>query len=501
MSDGLCVTDGANNYGINEYCTITATQALSATATSFNTEHGYDYITIRSTRYSGRNVPSNVMMAAGESLSWNSDHSVEAQGWTICATQILTPSAPPLPPPPPFPPGALSTARGGVVFLESHAAATLTHCIITDAIVTSNQLGSVSDTRGGVVFVADNAIATLSGCTIARASVVAASGLAHGGVMSIGERARGTLFNCTIVDAAATSTSGSAQGGVVGLGQAAAVTIDGCNISRAVARSTFGNVDGGVLHVGASATATLVGSIITNTVAISTAGSARGGMMQLSDNANASLTRCQLTNVSATARHDALGGCLMLHNAFALVVATQLQRCAAQSEMRYGEGGAAHVSSASRLIMSSGVLLRDNVASSSGNTIKLIAASAAYVLPAPPGRWISGSECYVRRAACSGASRTLCESVQHACSMNPDAQPIVSTRVGNVTCTPKLADQFQRCDYGIAQLLGQIIETLPEGAMDDDYPYACTVARFHRSQLLANMFPHPPPPADARDGR
>jgi hypothetical protein len=376
-----------------------------------------------------------------------------------------------------------------VVFVDSSAAATLTECTITDATVTSTQLGSVSDTRGGVVFVADNATATLFACSIARASVVATSGLAHGGVMSIGAHAQGKLSNCTIASAVATSTSGSAQGSVVGLSQGATIDIGGCNISHAVATSTSGDADGGVVHVGASANVTMVSSNITNAAATSIAGRARGGMMEVSEYADVSLTSCRITDVTARAMEDALGGCLMLRNAIVRLAGTRLQSCAAQSHARRGEGGAAYVSSAAQLIMSSGVLLLDNAASTSGQTVKLIAASAVYVLPAPPGRWVSGSRCIVNRAACdpNGPERESCESAEASCSLLTGDQPVASSPAGDITCMPRLAERFQRCDYTNLQLLNQLIETLAEGALDNNYPYDCTVAR-HDHSLSYQVF-------------
>jgi hypothetical protein len=206
-------------------------------------------------------------------------------------------------------------------------------------------------------------------------------------------------------------------------------------------------------------------------------------MMQVGEHADVTLTSCWITNVTAEAKEDALGGCLMLRNAMVRLTGTRFQRCVAQSHEGRGEGGAAYVSSAAQLTMSSGALLLDNVASTSGQTIKLIAASAVYVLPAPPGRWVSGSRCIVNRAACdpNGPERESCESAEAACGLLTDYEPVASTPAGDITCMPRLAERFQRCDYTNAQLLDQIIETLAEGALDNDYPYDCAAARHGHS--------------------
>jgi hypothetical protein len=374
------------------------------------------------------------------------------------------------------------------MFVDSDAAATLSNCDITDVHATSNQLDSVSDALGGVVLVANNAFATLSACTITRTSVAATRGHALGGVMCVlGELSQGTLAHCTIVGAGATSMFGNAQGSVVGLGRAAAATIEGCDISHAVATSAFGDADGGVMHLSASATATLGNSSVSHAVAISTEGSARGGVMSLSDGANAWLTNCRIFNVTASSRNDALGGCLMLRNAFVRLVGTQLQSCVAQSEARLGEGGAAYVFSAAQLIMSSGTLLQNNQASTSGHTIKLIAAIAAYALPAPPGRWVPASRCLVYRAACdpSDELHELCVLAESSCRLLTGVQPVAPTAHGEVTCTPRLGERFQRCEYNNPELLDRLIETLPEGAVDIDYPYECTMPGLDVRPLLA----------------
>jgi hypothetical protein len=386
-----------------------------------------------------------------------------------------------------MPPGTLASAHGGVVFVDSDATATLNACAISDATATSTQQESPADARGGVVFVSGNASATLSACSVARASAVATSGVAHGGVMSIGFGAQGKLLNCTIVGAGATSTSGNAQGSVVGLGrdvsitaetgspyQSSHATIEGCDISHAVVTSMSGDAEGGVVHASALANITMNRSIITSAATTSVAGSARGGLMRLLEGANAALTGCHVTNVTSSAANAALGGCLMLsgNGVVARLVDTQLHRCAAYSQARHlGEGGAAYASSGAQLIMSSGTLLIDNVASASGSTVKIVAASATYVLPAPTGRWVSGVDCYVRRAACdpNGVGRERCEETARACGLLTDHSPFYE----GMYCTGRLSEQFQRCNYNDPQLLGQRVETLPEGAVDNDYPNQC----------------------------
>ena len=102
-SNGTCVTDGIGFHGNAERCTIAARNTMYVTATYFQTETYYDYITIGSQRWSGANGgPSNVEMNAGDRMTWYSDGSVVRGGWIICGSTNMMPFMPP--PPPPVPP-------------------------------------------------------------------------------------------------------------------------------------------------------------------------------------------------------------------------------------------------------------------------------------------------------------------------------------------------------------------------------------------------------------
>ena len=107
---GDCVTDGFGNHGNGERCTIAVRNAMYVTATYFNTEANYDWVTIGSQRWSGTTGPTNVEMNAGDVMSWSSDGSVVRGGWIICGSttpMAIPPPPPPVPSPPPptpFPP-------------------------------------------------------------------------------------------------------------------------------------------------------------------------------------------------------------------------------------------------------------------------------------------------------------------------------------------------------------------------------------------------------------
>jgi hypothetical protein len=81
-----CATDGAGDHGNNEACTIRVNVAGTLTATEFDTQSGYDFVTIGGTRYQGRSGPHVVTASAGSTFAWYSDRSVTKRGWTICLT-------------------------------------------------------------------------------------------------------------------------------------------------------------------------------------------------------------------------------------------------------------------------------------------------------------------------------------------------------------------------------------------------------------------------------
>ena len=81
---GDCVWDGADNYGNNEDCTIQVQTTGTISSTDFDTEAGYDYITIGDRRYTGNSGPDDVAVFQGSTFSWQSDASVSASGWRLC---------------------------------------------------------------------------------------------------------------------------------------------------------------------------------------------------------------------------------------------------------------------------------------------------------------------------------------------------------------------------------------------------------------------------------
>ena len=82
-----CATDGPGDHGNGELCTIRVAARGFVTASEFDTESGYDWVTIGDAQYQGSTGPISVAVAANSTFTWRSDGSVTNAGWTICFTQ------------------------------------------------------------------------------------------------------------------------------------------------------------------------------------------------------------------------------------------------------------------------------------------------------------------------------------------------------------------------------------------------------------------------------
>merc|ERR1719346_401783 len=70
-----------SNYGNSEGCTITAYD-VALTVDAFNTERGYDFLTMSGTQYSGTSGPASGTYSGA--ISWSTDSSVTKSGWKLC---------------------------------------------------------------------------------------------------------------------------------------------------------------------------------------------------------------------------------------------------------------------------------------------------------------------------------------------------------------------------------------------------------------------------------
>ena len=103
-------------YGSNEDCRIQPMQNETLRVEAFDTESGYDYLTINGVKYSGLGVsytgmidyedylsteyedsiPDNIV--PDREITWSSDGSEAKSGWLICQESTHQPNAPPFPP-------------------------------------------------------------------------------------------------------------------------------------------------------------------------------------------------------------------------------------------------------------------------------------------------------------------------------------------------------------------------------------------------------------------
>jgi len=102
VSSGSCHTNSdrscfyspsyPNNYGNSQTCSITVSQNTELDPQAFNTESGYDWLTVNGARYMGTNAPTGVYVSAGSTISWRTDGSVTRTGFAICSGIPATPS-------------------------------------------------------------------------------------------------------------------------------------------------------------------------------------------------------------------------------------------------------------------------------------------------------------------------------------------------------------------------------------------------------------------------
>jgi len=105
---GTCFTSPhwPSEYGNDESCTIAVRADARLVVEAFNTESGYDVLTVDGNEFSGDSGPSDsqAVVRAGDVIGWASDGSVNDAGFSICSGEAPVAPPPPPPPPPPTPP-------------------------------------------------------------------------------------------------------------------------------------------------------------------------------------------------------------------------------------------------------------------------------------------------------------------------------------------------------------------------------------------------------------
>ena len=164
----------------------------------------------------------------------------------------------------------------------------------------------------------------------------------------------------------------------------------------------------------------------------------------------------------------------------ATLIATIVQGCSAQGPNATGRGGGI-LAASSTLYLSNQTALVDNRAGSSSradkrNALALLGTPTTYVLPAPPGRWVTGTSCAVYRDACpfqkdqtgTPVQDPACLAAHEQCKLDVNESAVVD----GVSCNPTTFSQ--PCDWKTSpQLVGSIVHVLPQEALDEDYPFNC----------------------------
>ena len=96
-------------------------------------------------------------------------------------------------------------------------------------------------------------------------------------------------------------------------------------------------------------------------------------------------------------------------------------------------------------------------------------------LEAAPGHWAPATACVVYREACprssgGGLVDESCPGREVECRHIMEANATVDGR----TCQPLLPFAYQPCDWHKRpELVGQVLQSLPQSPVDEDFPYAC----------------------------
>jgi len=92
MASGACSVVGncvaspnfPSNYGNSQQCNFNALRSGTILVESFNTETGYDKVTVKGVSYSGAAGPQGVAVNTTDVITWASDSSITKPGWKLC---------------------------------------------------------------------------------------------------------------------------------------------------------------------------------------------------------------------------------------------------------------------------------------------------------------------------------------------------------------------------------------------------------------------------------
>ena len=97
VSDATCFRSPnyPSYYDVNQQCNITvaAHEQVTLSVAAFDTESGYDFLTVNDVQYDHLSGPDGVQVAAGASITFISDGSKTRSGFDICGALLTTPLA------------------------------------------------------------------------------------------------------------------------------------------------------------------------------------------------------------------------------------------------------------------------------------------------------------------------------------------------------------------------------------------------------------------------
>ena len=332
--------------------------------------------------------------------------------------------------------------------------------------MTSCTITHCSSVYGGAAgYLSDGSSCTMTSCTIAHCGAYAGAG-----AMELDDSSA-SLWNTAIVNC-----SSAVQGGGIVLWGSELSLTDSSIVSCHASGNLFGG--GAVLmdnskdfpdnrasltmtrvHVtdchtkgsgGALFIAQKSAAILTDTSIVGCSASLDGGAVVMLASSTASLVRSRIINCSAL---SGSGGAMVVISSRAALIGTTIQKCRVEGFraeaasyfvqvdrpiLTQGGGIFAH---GSRTLLQNGTSIVGCYAPGPGSVITGVAGSQFMAqLPAPPGRWIAGSECLVYRESCpSGKGVGDCLKVASQCAREAN----ITARVDGVPCRP--ATRAQPC--------------------------------------------------------
>ena len=158
---GPCVVSGQcvhsahypSDYGDYERCTLQPARGQPLQVEAFNTEQGYDYLTINGVEYSGsgtdyqgNSIPLSIV--PDREITWSSDGGVTRSGWLICqeSEQPHRPPWPPhMPPSPPSPPSPPALPPHHYTFTTKASLKVAVQAFNANAALAIAQYGPIAD--------------------------------------------------------------------------------------------------------------------------------------------------------------------------------------------------------------------------------------------------------------------------------------------------------------------------------------------------------------------